>query len=105
MSDYFTSALVNADFICGLDGIPQMPMLVYKTINDELTSIGSTDDHIDRICRVGANILYQRNTVGFHADEYVSGGARALKWLDLVLEGKRPEPHLGCRVENVSVGI
>ncbi|KAK4120265.1 lipase 5, partial [Parathielavia appendiculata] len=85
----------------GYHGIPQMPLFVYKAVMDELTSIATTDDHVDRICRVGANVLYQRNLVGAHESEYVNGGVRALGWLELVLSGTRPEPGSGCKVENV----
>jgi hypothetical protein len=82
-----------------------MPLFVYNTILDELTNIATTDDHMDRICRVGANVLYQRNTVGNHESEYVSGSVRALEWLGLVLDGKQPEPTLGCRVEDVTIRL
>lgn len=79
-----------------------MPLFVYQAINDETTIIDSTDKHMDLICGVGANVLYQRNTVGAHEDEYVSGGIRALEWLGQILDGNQPEPTLGCKVETVT---
>jgi hypothetical protein len=82
-----------------------MPVFAYKAINDETTFIDTTDEHVDRICGVGANVLYQRNTVGMHEAEYVSGGRRALKWLGLVLDGKPVEPTVGCRVETVTEAV
>ncbi|KAK4098932.1 lipase 5 [Parathielavia hyrcaniae] len=93
--------VVGNNWHMGYHGIPQMPLFVYKAIGDELTSIATTDDHMDRICRVGANVLYQRNTVGAHDSEYVSGSVRALAWLEQVLKGTQPEPTSGCKVENV----
>ncbi|KAK4034271.1 secretory lipase-domain-containing protein [Parachaetomium inaequale] len=111
--DYFTNGdgiltapemvrVLGNNWFMGYHGIPQMPVFAYKAINDETTLIGTTDDHVDRICRVGANVLYQRNTVGMHNEEYVSGGRRALGWLGQVLDGKHPEPNLGCKVEAVT---
>ena len=81
-----------------------MPVFTYGAINDQIVSIGATDDHIDRICGVGANVLYQRNTIGAHPEEETGGNPRAFNWLELVLDGRRPEPTLGCRVETVTVG-
>jgi len=82
-----------------------MPLFVYNDIPDATTTIGPTDDHIERICRVGANVLYQRNTAGSHDDEYVTGGVRALKWLGQALDGKPLEPAVGCKWETVTIAV
>ena len=79
-----------------------MPVLVYKAIADQLTNIHTTDDHVARICGVGANVLYLRNTFGMHGEEEISGGPLGLQWLSDVVDGKRPEPLVGCKVENVT---
>ncbi|EHA46746.1 lipase 5 [Pyricularia oryzae 70-15] len=86
-------------------GIPQMPVYAYKAIHDENTNIRTTDEHVARICGVGANVLYDRNTVGGHEDEAISGGRRALKWLSDALDGRQLEPANGCKVQNVTVGV
>ena len=88
-----------------LDGIPQMAVFAYKAINDASTSIQTTDEHMDRLCRVGANVLYERNTVGSHSDEYFSGGRRALEWLSHALDGQQLAPRSGCKVRNVTLGM
>lgn len=88
-----------------LDGIPQMPVYAYKAIHDENTNIRTTDEHVARICGVGANVRYDRNTVGGHEDEAISGGRRALKWLSDALDGRQLEPANGCKVQNVTVGV
>lgn len=80
-----------------------MPVFAYKAIADEVTSIGTSDDHLARICGVGANILYQRNTIGGHEDAYFAFIPSVLKWLGSVLSGDRTEPTVGCKVENVAL--
>ncbi|KAI8625337.1 lipase 5 [Xylariaceae sp. FL1651] len=114
--DYFTNGegifgapemvrVLGNNWHMGYHGIPQMPVFAYKAIADELTSITYTDDHIDRLCRVGANVLYQRNTVGMHEAEYFAVSPKALEWLGQVLDGIQPEPTVGCKIENVTVTV
>lgn len=87
----------------GYHGVPQMPMYVYKAVADEITSIESTDLLVDRYCGVGANILYERNTVGGHLAEETNGDPSAFKWLTEVLEGSYH--HNGCTVRDVAISI
>ncbi|KAK7751919.1 hypothetical protein SLS62_006220 [Diatrype stigma] len=91
----------------GYHGIPQMPVFVYKAIGDEFSNVADTDALVERFCGVGANILYQRNTVGGHIDEISNGEPRAMDWLVEVLEGatERKQPATGCVVENVTVNV
>ncbi len=91
----------------GFHGIPQMPLFVYKAIADEFSTVRDTDALVDRYCRVGVNILYQRNTIGGHVDEIFNGASRAFDWLSQILEGGAAEqqPAVGCVVENVSVNV
>ncbi|TLD18497.1 hypothetical protein PspLS_10300 [Pyricularia sp. CBS 133598] len=86
-------------------GIPQVPVYAYKAIHDENTNIRTTDEHVARICGVGANVLYERNTIGGHEQEAVSGGRRAMKWLSDALDGRKLEPTSGCKVRDVTVGV
>jgi hypothetical protein len=87
----------------GYHGVPQMPLFMYKAIADELTPIEDTDVLVERFCGVGANILYERNTVGGHLDEETNGDQRAIEWLAKVLGGKYH--HQGCTVKDVTVDI
>ncbi|KAH8883097.1 lipase 5 [Thozetella sp. PMI_491] len=114
--DYFTNAdgilkapemvrVLGENWYEGYHGIPQMPLFMYKAIHDENTNIHSTDDHVSRICGVGANVLYERNTIGGHEDEYAAGGPKALEWLSQVLDGKQPEPTVGCKIEDVTWSV
>lgn len=80
-----------------------MPMFFYKAIHDEATTIETTDEHVDRFCAVGANVLYHRNTFGDHATEQASGVDRALDWIEKAFSGKPLEPESGCLIEDVTV--
>jgi hypothetical protein len=98
--------VLNRDGVMGFHGVPQMPMFVYKAIADEASLVGDTDALVDRYCGIGANILYQRNTIGNHIAEYTNGVARSFEWLSTVLDGTYSMVYspLGCTVQNVSVG-
>jgi hypothetical protein len=85
-------------------GVPQTPLFIYKAIHDEVTPANQTDDYVHRSCSLGVNVLYERNTVGGHEDEFVNGNARALAWLKTVLDGSyEHHPISGCEIRNVLV--
>lgn len=56
---------------------------------------------------VDANILYQRNTVGYHSTEYANGRPAALAWLNSVLGGTYSQDYstTGCTTEVVTVNV
>lgn len=89
----------------GLHGVPLMPVYVYKTTNDQISPIADTDALVALFCEQGANILYQRNTVGTHGTEEVYGDPAATAFLDAVLTGMYAEAYTttGCTVQNVTV--
>ncbi|OJJ06463.1 hypothetical protein ASPVEDRAFT_326696 [Aspergillus versicolor CBS 583.65] len=86
---------------------PRAPLYVYKAIQDELSPVGDTDVLVDNYCTDGANILYERNTVGSHQDEYVYGSASAYAWLVSVLEGRYAKVYnpVGCTIRDVTVSV
>lgn len=59
------------------------------------------------VCTVGANILYQRNTVGAHSSEAVNGRPAALAWLSSVLGGTYADDYhaSGCTTETVTIDL
>ncbi|KAM0702175.1 hypothetical protein Q7P35_011085 [Cladosporium inversicolor] len=97
------SHLLRTESILGAHGIPQAPLFIYKAIQDETNSIEGTDDFVQRYCRYGANIWYQRNTEGAHLSEAVNGKPRAKQFLQDVLDGVYD--HEGCIVEDVSIDL
>ncbi len=114
ISDYFKgfNKFINAPIIqhllktegqMGCHGVPQMPLFIYKAIADELTPVGDTDELVNKYCAEGANILYERNTVGGHLAEELNGDKRAIEWLSKVLQGKYG--HVGCTIKDVTIDI
>jgi hypothetical protein len=93
----------NSDGIMGYHGIPQMPVYAYKAIKDEVSPVADTDKLIERFCGVGANINYERNTVGGHSSESTNGNAAAFAFLSSVLKGTYT--HTGCTIKNVTITL
>lgn len=100
------TAVVDQDGVMGLHGVPLMPVYAYKAINDQISVVADTDALIDSLCAQGANILYERNTVGSHSAEQVNGNPAATAFLDAVLTGTYAESYVttGCTIQNVTVG-
>ncbi|KAJ8121161.1 hypothetical protein O1611_g10173 [Lasiodiplodia mahajangana] len=75
----------------GYHGIPQMPLFVYKAIHDDF----------------GANILYHRNTIGGHSDEFINGVPRSFEFLSAVLDGSYARKYntTGCTWVDVTVNV
>lgn len=94
--------VINRDGIMGYHGVPQMPIFAYKAIMDEISPVNDTDVLVERYCKVGATIKYDRNTVGNHGGEATNGNARAMEFLDSVLGGSYNTT--GCQIQNVTVG-
>ena len=118
MFDYFVdgSAIMQAPLIkSALDrnaimlshGVPHVPIFIYKAIQDEVTVVADTDAYVARSCLLGANILYQRNTVGGHEDEFTNGDPRAFAWLQTLMSGSYAAEvgSSGCTVQNVTVDL
>ncbi|KAK0943895.1 hypothetical protein LTR29_004661 [Friedmanniomyces endolithicus] len=87
----------------GYHGIPQMPLYFYKATHDEIAPIDAVDELVSRYCRVGVNILYERNSVGGHLAEEINGDASAFQFLKAVLGGTYN--HTGCTVRDVALNI
>ncbi|KAF4448729.1 Lipase 4 [Fusarium albosuccineum] len=96
--------IINRDGIMGYHGVPQWPTFVYKTVKDEISKVSDTDDLVERYCAVGANILYQRNSVGTHAQDFVFSLNTAVEWLASVLTGAYAKNFKteGCTIQNVT---
>lgn len=95
--------ITNTDTFMGLHGVPQMPLFIYKAIADELAPIAGSDALVERYCQVGANIVYQKNTIGGHLAEEYNGDAGALAFLKSVLGGSYK--HTGCTYQTVAQNV
>ena len=91
--------------IGGIVGTPNMPVLFYQSINDEMCPIEYLDPVVKRHCDNGANIWHQRNALGNHNLEGTNGRQRSLNFLTDVLDGTNisGRPLKGCKIEDVIV--
>jgi hypothetical protein len=64
---------------------PTAPVYLYNGINDELSTIASADGLVDRYCRGGTAVTYQRdpfpNVLSAHTALWALGAPAALAWL------------------------
>jgi len=117
VSDYFLNGTADLsspivlqmdreDELMGLHGTPKMPMFIYQSISDELSSIQPVDSMVNDFCSQGANILYHRNNVGGHNEELFQCRPRVLNYLSAILDGKTEaisHQKAGCQIQNVTV--
>ena len=96
--------ILDSQYDLRLKGIPNAPVYAYKAIGDEFSPISVTDELMDQYCASGANVLYERNTIGEHLSEFTNGHSRALNWLSGVFNGTIIDPSSpSCRISNVTV--
>ncbi|KAI8650547.1 hypothetical protein NCS57_01388800 [Fusarium keratoplasticum] len=105
LQDPVLRKVYDEDVKLGYRGVPKMPMFVYKAIADQFCPVGQTDATVDRFCRGGADITYERNTVGEHVSEIENGKPRAFKWLWSVFDESYEPSTAGCRIRNVTVKV
>ncbi|KAK3995172.1 lipase 2 [Cladorrhinum sp. PSN332] len=104
--------VIDKDAVMGVVGAPpkEVPVFVYKAVDDEMSAVGETDDLVDKYCSHGSRVLYHRNTMGGHNDELWSGRLRTMDFLAHVLDDKRSAnmtvPEVGeCLTEDVAVPL
>lgn len=103
----------DADGTMGIYGSPdpRLPVFVYKSVQDQMSPINETDALMAKYCAKGANVLYHRNENGGHNQELFNGRARAVTFLEQVLDGRTDVnetnvwPQTGCRTVMVDDGI
>ncbi|KAH7174890.1 esterase [Fusarium flagelliforme] len=99
-------ALVNREGVMGYYGVPGWPLFIYQAIPDEITKISETDALVTRYCGVGADILFERNSVGSHYEEADNSYGAAVQWLtDLFNENQVPGKGRGCVIRDVTRNV
>ncbi|RGP73092.1 hypothetical protein FLONG3_6407 [Fusarium longipes] len=89
----------------GSRGVAKMPMFVYKAIDDQFCPIEWTDATVDKLCNAGAEITYERNTVGSHVSEIENGKPRAFQFLWGIFDGSYVSPATKRKVSDVTVDV
>ncbi|RMD39243.1 hypothetical protein DV735_g5887, partial [Chaetothyriales sp. CBS 134920] len=100
----FTAKVTNSDGIMGYHGVPQFPLYAYHAVKDLVTPISDTDDLVNKFCKIGANIFYERITVGGHSAGAINGRSTALAWLETVLTGSYGSKYktIGCTIQDAA---
>ncbi|KAI9649813.1 hypothetical protein NHQ30_002395 [Ciborinia camelliae] len=83
----------------GIYGTPNMPMFVYKAVNDQVSVIADTDALVNKFCSQGANIEYVRDGLGEHTSELITGAGDAFIFLIKRFNGLRVTR--GCSIKTV----
>ncbi|KAL2822804.1 secretory lipase-domain-containing protein [Aspergillus cavernicola] len=60
---------------------PQIPLFIYKAVNDEISPVNDTDDLYNTYCSNGASVEYVRDLLSEHALLTITGGPDAFMWL------------------------
>ncbi|KAI1770656.1 LIP-domain-containing protein [Hypoxylon cercidicola] len=97
--------ILNAEGRRGTYGVPAMPMFIYKAIGDQFCPIGLTDSLVETFSKAGADITYERNTVGAHVSEIENGVGRVIKWLWHIYDESYTPSAEGCTIRDVSVKV
>ncbi|KAM0424369.1 hypothetical protein ACHAPT_010516 [Fusarium lateritium] len=105
LQDPVLTKLYDEEVKLGYKGVPKMPMFVYKAIADQFCPVDQTDATVKRFCGAGADITYERNTVGEHVSEIENGKPRAYKWLWSVFDESYKPSTSGCEIRNVTVEV
>ena len=78
---------------------PQIPLFMYKSINDELSAVQDTDAVYAAYCAGGTNVRYQRDLLSEHALLLITGIPSAILWLKDRMNSVPVTP--GCSEANV----
>jgi hypothetical protein len=89
----------------GYRDTPTMPMFLYKAIQDQFCLIELTDATVDKLCENGAEITFERNTVGSHVSEIENGKPRAFGFLRSMFDQSYKCPALKRNVMDVTVDV
>ncbi|RKK12540.1 hypothetical protein BFJ65_g14394 [Fusarium oxysporum f. sp. cepae] len=97
--------LYNKQAKLGYRDTPTMPMFLYKAIQDQFCTIDLTDATVDRLCEKGADIKFERNTVGNHVSEIENGKPRAFGFLRTIFDESYKSPASKRNVVDVTVDV
>ncbi|KAF4452560.1 hypothetical protein F53441_4579 [Fusarium austroafricanum] len=89
----------------GCKEVPVMPIFLYKAIQDQFCPIDLTDATVERLYERGAEITYERNTVGSHVSEIDNGKPRAIRFLKSIFDGSYKSPTSRRNVSDVTVDV
>ncbi|KAB8233244.1 hypothetical protein ETB97_003193 [Aspergillus alliaceus] len=83
--------------------VPKIPLLVYKSVGDEISPVKDTDSLIHTYCQGGASVEYKRDELSEHASLEITGSADAMIWLMDRMNNKPIKP--GCTTSTAISGL
>ncbi|OJI98249.1 hypothetical protein ASPVEDRAFT_37689 [Aspergillus versicolor CBS 583.65] len=60
---------------------PEIPLMIYKSANDEVSPVEDTDELYDSYCASGVNVEYTRDLLSEHAILTITGSGDAFLWI------------------------
>lgn len=86
----------------GLQGLPQIPLYIYKAVGDDISPIADDDALVQSYCDSDIqSLVFQRNTYGVHLTNFFTGLGGALSYLEDRFNGI-PAPH-GCFISTSTI--
>jgi hypothetical protein len=80
----------------GRIGTPQMPLFVYKSVNDEISPVADTDKLVKQFCAAGVSIKYIREATGEHFTQAATSTGDVINFLTDRFDGV---PQAGCTTQ------
>lgn len=103
LTDDIPLAVIKDGGTMGLHGTPDIPLHVYKAINDEVSLVADTDALVAQYCAAGVSISYEREELAEHLFEAVTGSAGALRFLIDRFNGVAPQQ--GCTTTSTATEV
>ncbi|CRG91468.1 hypothetical protein PISL3812_08517 [Talaromyces islandicus] len=66
---------------------PKIPLLVYKSSNDEISAVNYTDSLVSQYCAAGTSVEYKKDYLSEHGTMAVIGAPDAILWLEDRMRG------------------
>ncbi|KAE8344869.1 hypothetical protein BDV24DRAFT_160171 [Aspergillus arachidicola] len=83
--------------------VPKIPLLVYKSVGDEISPVNDTDALVETYCNGGASVEYKRDELSEHASLEITGSADGLLWLMDRMNNKPVQQ--GCTKSTAVTGL
>ncbi|KAH2158638.1 hypothetical protein KXW37_000460 [Aspergillus fumigatus] len=83
--------------------VPDIPLFVYKSTNDDVSPVGDTDALVSNYCAAGGKVEYYRDELSNHATMAVIGVPNALLWLKDRMNGV--PARAGCKTQTALTGL
>ncbi|KAE9971856.1 hypothetical protein EG328_005337 [Venturia inaequalis] len=104
VNDPVPRSVMHSGASLGVGATPKVPWYLYETIWDDAAPVELVDALVDKYCRAGMSIHYERNAIIklTHSEECIWGLPGAFAWLQERHDGRPLSIEHGCKIQNVS---